>query len=112
MVFKKGDIVSISKTNIKNNGESVLAIIVQADWFNIGNPPSYIVSLISTRVYPELDFRPVIKPDAKNCLPMLSQIVVDKIQTIKSSRILKKIGQIDKQSLKNIHGCLKAILGL
>lgn len=62
MVFKKGDIVSVSKSTSKNDSRSVLAVILQADWFNIGNPPSYIVSLISSNVYPELDFRPVIKP--------------------------------------------------
>ena len=111
MVFKKGDIVSVSKSN-KGESGIMLAVIIQADWFNIGNPPSYVISLISSRVYPELDFRPIIKPDAKNGLSMLSQVVVDKIRTIRSGQILNKTGQIDKQNLKDINGCLKAILGL
>ncbi|HLX54071.1 MAG TPA: type II toxin-antitoxin system PemK/MazF family toxin [Aquella sp.] len=110
MVYKKGDIVAILQSN--ENGESKPAVIIQADWFNLGKPPSYIVCMISSKVYPELDFRPVIKPDNKNCLSVLSQITIDKILTIKSSQISKKNGEISKQHMKEIHGCLKAILGL
>ena len=112
MVFKKGDIVSVSKSAGSSEKGAHLGIILQADWFNIGMPPSYIVSLISSKVYPELDFRPILKPDNKNCLSALSQVVIDKVQTIKSSQIVSKVGQVDKQQMREIHGCLKAILGL
>jgi len=110
MVYKKGDIVTIISQ--KDNGELQPAVIIQADWFNLGKPPSYILCLISSKVYPELDFRPIIKPDNKNCLPVISQVTIDKIHTIKSSQISKKTGELGKQHMKEIHGCLKAILGL
>lgn len=111
MVYKKGDIVTITSQK-NNNIERQLAVVIQADWFNIGKPPSYMVCLISPTVYSELDFRPIIKPDSKNCLAIISQVVIDKIHTVKSSQISKKTGEISKQYMKDIHGCLKAILGL
>lgn len=108
-VYKKGDIVAI---NPDNDSQTKSAIVVQADWFNMGQPPSYIVSLISTDVFPELDFRPVIKPDNKNGLSTISQAAIDKTQIIKSSQIIQKTGEVNKQLMKDINGCLRAILGL
>jgi mRNA-degrading endonuclease toxin of MazEF toxin-antitoxin module len=110
MLYKKGDVVSISPGF--GDSELELAVIIQADWFNVGKPPTYMVCCFSSKVYPELDFRPIIKPDGKNNLSVTSQIMIDRVQTIKSDQISKRIGEIGKSNIKEINGCLKAILEL
>jgi mRNA-degrading endonuclease toxin of MazEF toxin-antitoxin module len=110
MLYKKGDVISISPGS--GASESGLAVIVQADWFNIGKPPTYIVCFVASKVYPELDFRPIIKPDERNNLSVTSQIMIDRAQTIKYDQISKHLGEIGKSQMKEINGCLKAILEL
>lgn len=111
MLYRKGDVIYIASPGNDNKVES-LGVIIQADWFNTCNPPSYIIGLLSSDVYPELDFRPIIKPDEKNNISSISQVVIDKLQTIKQVHILKRIGKLESKQMKEIQGCLKAMLGI
>lgn len=110
VTYSRGDIVIASPKS--NEGKPRPAIIIQANWFNLGNPPSYIICLLSSDIYPELDFRPIIEPNNINKLTSSSQAMIDKIQVVKLAQISKKIGIIDKKNLQLINGNLKAILGL
>lgn len=108
-MYKKGDIVAIASTDGTGLDKG---IVIQADWFNIGGPPSYIISLLSDEVYHELDFRPVITPDKNNNLPTTLQTMVDKLQVVKCGQVLKKVGVVTDAQIAEINGCIKAILGL
>ncbi len=110
VTYLRGDIIIASPKS--NEGKPRPAIIVQADWFNLGSPPTYLICLLSSDIYPELDFRPIIKPNSTNGLSILSQVMIDKVQVVKLTQIGKKIGEVDKNTLKLINGNLKAILGI
>jgi mRNA-degrading endonuclease toxin of MazEF toxin-antitoxin module len=109
-MYQRGDVVIASPRS--NEGKPRLAIIIQADWFNLGDPPSYIVCLLSSDVYKELDFRPIIEPDNNNGLSITSQVMTDKVQVVKSGQIGKKIGSLNKKQLAVIDGYLRALMGL
>ena len=109
-MYSRGDIIIASPKS--NEGKPRPAIIVQADWFNAGGPPTYIICLLSSDSYPELDFRPIIEPNKANGLSAISQVMVDKVQVVRLGQIGKKIGRVDKKILSQVDGNLKALLGL
>lgn len=109
-MYLRGDVIIVSPRS--NEGKPRAAVIIQADWFNLGKPPTYIICLLSSSIYPELDFRPIIKPDNKNGLSVISQFMTDKVQVVKLSQIGKKIGIIDKKTLRTVDGYLKSLMGL
>ena len=51
-----------------------------------------MVWLITSEIYSELDFRPIIEPCDKNGLSQRSQTMTDKIQAVRESQIGKKVG--------------------
>jgi mRNA interferase MazF len=108
--YFRGDVVVASPKS--NEGNTRPAVIVQADWFNIGSPPSYLICLLSSSVYPELDFRPIVEPSIDNGLSVTSQVMIDKLQVVKLAQIGKKIGVLDAKTLRMISGQLKSILSL
>ncbi len=109
-MYKHGDVVIASPKN--NEGKPRLALIVQADWFNNANPPTYIICLFSSDIYVELDFRPIVTPNDSNGLSVISQLMTDKVQVVRTHQISKKIGRIDKNSLLLVDGNLKSLMGL
>ena len=110
MIYLRGDIVSVSAKG--NEGKPRPCIIIQANWLNEKYPPSYIVCLLTSDVYNELDFRPIITPDKGNCLERISQVMTDKIQVVKANQIGKKIGIIHKKNMTEIDTCLRSLISL
>lgn len=111
MHYNKGDIVLFAANNSKSEDNNK-AVIIQADWFNVGKPPSYLICLLSPIIYHELDFRPIIKANEDNNLSNNHQAMVDKIYTLNVSQITKPIGKIGNSEIVHINGCIKAILNL
>jgi len=110
MIYLRGDIVSVSAKG--NEGKPRPCVIVQANWLNEKGPPSYIVCLLTSDVYSELDFRPIITPDSDNCLEKTSQVMTDKIQAVKANQIGKKIGIIHKRYMAEIDIYLRSLISL
>ena len=110
MIYLRGDIVSVSAKG--NEGKPRPCIIVQANWLNEKSPPSYIVCLLTSDVYEELDFRPILTPDKNNGLEKVSQVMTDKLQAVKVSQIGKRIGIIHNKQMIEIDSCLRRLINL
>src|SRR3990167_8866725 len=91
MIYLRGDIVTVSAKG--NEGKPRPCVVVQANWLNEKSPPSYIVCLLTSKVFEEIDFRPIINPDSINGLEQISQVMTDKIQAVRAIQIGKKIGR-------------------
>ena len=110
MSYSRGDILTVSAKG--NGGKPRPCVVVQADWLNEKNPPSYIVCLLTTDIYEELDFRPLIKPAKTNGLEKPSQVMTDKIQAVREIQIGKKIGYLDKKVIAEIDNALRSLVNL
>lgn len=110
MLYLRGDIITVSAKS--NEGKPRPCVVVQANWLNEKKPPSYIVCLLTTDIYEELDFRPIVKPDKSNALQQISQVMTDKIQAVREAQIGKKIGAIDKHGLSDIDNALRSLINL
>ena len=109
-LFLRGDIITVSAKG--NEGKPRPALIVQANWLNEKNPPSYIVCLFTSEIYHELDFRPIIEAQKSNGLKQTSQIMTDKIQVVRENQIGSKIGSINKQILIKVDNALRTLINL
>lgn len=109
-MYLRGDIVIVSAKG--NEGKPRPCIIVQADWLNEKSPPSYLVCLMTSEIYEDLDFRPIIQPNQKNKLEKISQAMTDKIQAVKASQIRSKVGVIDKNIMEEIDRNLALLMNL
>lgn len=110
MMYLRGDIITVSAKS--SEGKPRPAIIVQANWLNEKKPPSYIICLLTSDIYPELDFRPVIEPNITNGLGKKSQVMTDKIQAIREIQIGNKIGVVNKKNLNDIDNNLRSLINL
>ena len=110
MMYLRGDIITVSAKS--NEGKPRPAVVVQANWLNEKSPPSYIVCLLTSDIYPELDFRPIIDHSTTNGLSKKSQIMIDKIQAIREIQIGNKVGAVDKKTLQEIDNNLRLLINL
>ena len=110
MIYLRGDIVSVSARG--NEGKPRPGIIIQANWLNEKQPPSYTLCLLTSDIYSELDFRPIIQPSKINGLEKISQVMTDKIQALRATQIGKKIGVIEMEILLAIEVSLRSLLNL
>ena len=109
-MYLRGDIVIVSAKG--NEGKPRPCVVVQSNWLNEQLPSSYIICLLTTDIYLELDFRPMISPSTSNGLEKISQVMTEKIQAVRDTQISKKIGVIDKFILNEIDNNLRSLMNL
>lgn len=86
------------------------ALCIQADAFEtLGS--GTVLPVTSTCIDAPL-LRIAIEPDADNGLRQSSQIMIDKVMTIRRERIGKLIGHIDSTTLVQVERCLAVFLGI
>ncbi len=85
-------------------------LIVQNDAF-LDDPASITVCAISSDE-PNSSFRVVVSPTPENGLTHLSNVLIDKIVTIRASAIDKIAGQIGAASMKRVDSELRLWLDL
>jgi mRNA interferase MazF len=109
-MYLRGDIVTVSAKG--NERKPRPCIIVQANWLNEKFPPSYLVCLITSEIYEELDFRPIIMPDSRNKLEKISQVMTDKVQAVKATQIGSKVGIVERNIMAEIDRNLALLMNL
>ena len=57
-------------------------------------------------------FRPLIEPDERNGLDGPSRIMVDKVTTVRRSRLGAKVGALDDASVLRLNRALVVFLGI
>lgn len=71
-----------------------------------------IMCLLTSDIYHELDFRPIISPDRENRLEKISQVMTDKIQAVRANQIGTKIGVVHQKVISEIEACLRSLINL
>lgn len=87
------------------------AVIVQSDLFN-STHASLTICPITTHLVETPLFRLMLHPNKDNGLKKLSQIMVDKIMSLKRDKIHQKIGNINTEQLLTLNHALKIWLNL
>jgi mRNA interferase MazF len=102
--MKQFDIVTCTTSG--DYGKPRPAVVVQHSLFN-DDHSSIVVCPITSHVEREIIFRPTLLPDSENGLEKISQIMTDKITTIKKEKIGKILGKISHSKKEEVIFALK-----
>jgi mRNA interferase MazF len=86
-------------------------LIVQSDLFNETHASVTIVPVTSTLLDAPL-FRLTLEPSPETGLRSLSQIMVDKVTTVKRDKIGKKIGRVGDDTMIRVNRAVALWFGL
>lgn len=104
----RGDIVTIATQG--DFGKHRPALVIQANQFNEHSSVT-VLPITSTIIAAPL-LRISIKPSSENGLKKNSQVMLDKIMTVKRDKIGSAFGRIDEDALIEIERCLAVFLGI
>jgi mRNA interferase MazF len=105
---KRGDLVTIALQG--DFGKPRPAVVIQADLFSEHSSVTVLPVTSSLVAAPLL--RVTVQSNAENGLTRTSQVMVDKIMTVKREKIGKTFGRIDIRALGEIERCLVVFLGI
>jgi len=108
-VLRRGNIVSIVVQG--DFGKPRPALLIQSDMFNVAHA-TFTVMLISSELIDAPLFRLGIEPDKDNGLTRTSQILVDKLMTVRRERVGQLIGRVDDAMMVRVNRALALWIGL
>lgn len=106
--MKRGDVVSVALAG--DYGKPRPAVVIQSDVFD--EHPSVTILPISSDVRQAPAFRLDLPSEAAIGLRLPSQVMVDKIHTVRREKIGGVIGRIDESGMMNINRALAVFLGI
>ena len=107
--MKRGDIVIVA---VKGDyGKLRPAVVIQSDFFNETHASMTVAPVTSSIVDAPL-FRLTVDPTPETGLRSVSQIMIDKITTIRRDRIDQPIGRIDEALVVRVNRALALWLGI
>jgi|ERR1700716_2308091 mRNA interferase MazF len=107
--MKRGDVVLVVVPS--ELGRPRPGVIVQADEFNKGLSTIFVCP-VSSDVQEKLPLRPIIEAKPSNGLRLRSQIMTDKMISLRHDRIRSVIGHIDAKTSEELDRALLVVLGL
>lgn len=108
-MYRRGDVVVCVLSG--DYGKPRPAVVVQSDLFTPTHA-SITVCPITTHLIDAPLFRLSLESSSQNRLRTLSQIMVDKISTLKVEKIRQKIGTLTQEQCKELNTALKLWLDL
>jgi len=105
---KRGDLVTVALPG--NFGKPRPALVVQADLFNATHASVTILPITSTALDAPL-FRIALEPTPGNRLKVPSQIMVDKVFSVRRDRVGKTIGRVNEDTMVIVGRALAVWLG-
>lgn len=106
-MFRRGDIVSCVLSG--DYGKPRPAIIVQSNLFNESHSSTTLCPLTTHLIEAPL-FRVTVVPSKQNGLKQPSQIMIDKISSIRTDKINQKIGVLGPVQIQKLNEALKTWL--
>jgi mRNA interferase MazF len=106
---KRGEVVTVALPG--DYGKPRPAVVLQADLFNETHASVTVAPVTSTLVSAPL-FRLALEPSARNGLRALSQVMVDKLTTVRRERIGASIGELEPEALTRVNRALALWLGI
>jgi len=107
--LKRGDLVVVAVPG--DYGKPRPALVVQTDVFNETQASVTLVPVTSTLVDAPL-FRLTVEPSPGNGLRALSQIMIDKVTTVRRARIRSTIGHLEDDLLLRVGRALVLWVGI
>lgn len=107
--MRRGDLVTVALPG--DFGKPRPALVVQADLFNSTHASVTVLPITSAAVDAPL-FRIALEPDAGNGLKARSQVMVDKIFSVRTERIGKPIGRVGDDTMIAVGRALAVWLGI
>jgi mRNA interferase MazF len=104
----RGDLVTVAMQG--DFGKPRPALVIQADLFSEHTSVT-LLPITSTLVEAPL-LRITLQPNSGNGLKKPSQVMVDKIMTVRRDKIGPAFGHIDADALVQIERCLALFLGI
>lgn len=105
----RGDVVLVVASG--DYGKPRPAVVVQSDLFNETHASLTVCPVTSSLVDAPL-FRVPVKPSRANGLDRPSQIMIDKIQTLRRDRLRERLGALDSSLMAGVDAALKLWLRL
>jgi mRNA interferase MazF len=106
---KRGELVTVALPG--DYGKPRPAVVVQADLFNETHASVTVAPVTSTLVNAPL-FRLAVEPSPRNGLRALSQVMIDKLTTVRRERIGATIGDLEPDTLTRVNRALALWLGI
>ena len=108
--MRRGDIVVVSAPG--DYGKPRPAVVVQSNHLTEAGLDSVILSLITSHLENAPTFRVNMEPNAENGLNARSQIMVEKLLTVRTARVGKVAGRLDDETLLRLNRTLAFVVGL
>ena len=86
-------------------------LVIQSDLFNETHASVTLAPITSTLVDAPL-FRLAVEPSARNGLRAVSQIMLDKVTTVRRDRLGPRMGRLDDEAMQRVSRALMLWLGL
>jgi mRNA interferase MazF len=106
---KRGDLVVVTMQG--DYGKPRPALIVQSDLFNDTHASITVAPVTSTIVDTPL-FRVTVEPSRRNGLRLVSQIMVDKVTTVRRQRLGQTIGRLEEDVMLRVSRALALWFGI
>ena len=106
--MKRGDVVLVVLQG--ELGKPRPGVLVQSD--ELGALSSLIVCPMSSYVDAANLLRPIVAPTAQNGLLVRTQIMTDKLNTLRRDRVRRIIGTLDSDACERLDSALLLVLGL
>ena len=107
--MKRGDVVTVVVQG--DYGKPRPAVVVQSDWFNATHASVTVVPVTTTIVDAPL-FRVLAEPSTTNGLRSVSQLMVDKLTTVRRDKVGKRIGSIGDDVMQRVTRAVALCLGV
>ena len=107
--MRRGDLVVVAMPG--DYGKPRPALVVQSDLFNNTHASITVAPVTSTIVDTPL-FRVTVEPSRRNGLRLVSQIVVDKVTTVRRQRLGQTIGRLEEDIMLRVSRALALWFGI
>ena len=107
--MKRGDLVVVAMPG--DYGKPRPALVVQSDLFNDTHASITVAPVTSTIADTPL-FRVTVEPSRRNGLRSVSQIMVDKITTVRRPRLGQTIGRLEDDVMLRVSRALSLWFGI
>lgn len=106
--MKRGDVIVFASQG--DYGKPRPAVVVQSDL--VSDLESVSAAPITSTLTDHEEIRPTLQPTAENGLRERSQVMIDKIQPVRRSKVGPIIGRLDPQSMESVTRAIGAFFGL
>jgi mRNA interferase MazF len=107
---RRGDLVTVAAPG--DYGKPRPAVVVQTDALNGADPETVVVALVTSALREAPLLRLGLEPSPDNGLQKPSQVMVDKLFTVRSRKIGPVMGRLSDQEVVALNRQLAFVIGL